>query len=107
MTENKRMYVLVRESAPLGLAMAAVGHAVLGVYLKFKNEPDMQDWLQNSFRKVVCKVTDAEFEAAQKLDERHLAFVEPDWNNREIAVAFCPKEEWPTRFKFFRLYRAA
>ena len=57
-----------------------------------------------SFYKVVCRVTDAEFEAA-KLLEDSVVLTESALDNAEVAIAFRPRAEWPKAFKFYRLYR--
>ena len=71
-----------------------------------RTDPDMADWYANSFRKVTRKVTDAEFERAKK--------EAPDWfvvtemfygPNKEVALIFKPREEYPKFFKFLRLYK--
>jgi hypothetical protein len=61
-----KMYILIRESVPLGFAMVASSHASLACYLKFKDHPDVAKWLEGPFYKSVCKVTDAEFEKAKQ-----------------------------------------
>jgi hypothetical protein len=49
------------------------------------------EWLSGPFRKVVCKVTDAEFESAL--------------GGADVAIAFKPPAEWPEAFRGFHLYR--
>jgi len=58
------------------------------------------------FYKVVCKVTPGEFEGAKKTED-HLLFTESDLDNREVALAFKPRREWPAHFKSYRLYSKA
>ena len=99
-----KMYILIRETVPLGLAMVAASHASLACYLKFKDHPDVAKWLEGPFYKSVCKVTDAEFEKA-KQERDCVVLTESAWDNQETAVAFVPREEYPKMFKFFKLYR--
>jgi hypothetical protein len=101
-----KMYMLVRDDVPLGFAMVAVAHASLAGYLKFHDSPEVQEWLSGPFRKAVCKVNAKEFENA-KLVEDHVVLTESALGNREVAVAFKPRHEWPRMFKFLRLYREA
>lgn len=101
------MYILVKASAPRGLGVNAVGHAALAGYLKYKDHPETQEWLETSFRKVTCLVSDEEFEKAKKTDDT-LIITESDWKNEgndEIALVFRPRKEWPEIFKEFKLYR--
>ncbi len=99
-----KMYILVKEDIPLGLAMTAVAHASLAMYLKYGDTPDMAKWLETSFKKVVCKVNEKEFENAKKV-ENCVVLTESTLDDRETAIAFVPREEWPKMFKFFRLYK--
>ena len=99
-----KMYILFRESLPIGFAILAVAHASLACYIKFRDSPDVEAWLAGPFYKVVCRVTDAEFEAA-KLLEDSVVLTESALDNVEVAIAFRPRAEWPKAFKFYRLYR--
>jgi peptidyl-tRNA hydrolase len=63
---NMKMYILVKESVPLGLAMTAAAHASLAGYLKFKDTDEVTKWLSDVFYKVVCKVNEHEFLKAKR-----------------------------------------
>lgn len=93
-----KMYILVKDSVPLGLAMVAAAHASLAAYLKFRDTPEVAKWLSGSFRKVVCKVTDEQFDAA-KAGHDHVVLTDSALGNLEVALAFRPREEWPPVFK--------
>lgn len=99
-----KMYILVKESVPVGFAVLATAHASLACYLKFRDSPEVQAWLAGPFYKVVCRVTAAEFEAAKHFVE-HVILTESALDGAEVAIAFRPRAEWPKAFKFYRLYR--
>jgi len=99
-----KMYILIKESVPLGIAMVTVAHASLAAYLKFKDSPEVKEWLAGPFRKVVCKVTETEFEKAKAFEDA-VVLSESTFDNQEVAIAFKPRQEWPKAFKFFKLYR--
>ncbi len=99
-----KIYILVRESVPLGFALLATAHASLAVYLKFRESPDVEAWLSGPFYKVVCKVDDEEFERAKSFGG-HIVLTESGLGGQEVAIAFKPRDEWPKAFKFFKLYR--
>jgi len=89
------------------MATVSVAHASLGTFLKFQHSGDMQNWLANSFKKVVCVVNEEQFEAA-KLVDRNVVFTEsslPD--NNETCIGFCPRDEYPAQFKKYRLFGTA
>ena len=98
-----RMYILIRESTPLGYALSAAAHASLAVYLQFKDAPDMKKWLSGTLNKTVCKVTDEEFETA-KLVPDGVVVSEAGMRGAEVALAYKPRDRWPKAFQYFRLY---
>jgi peptidyl-tRNA hydrolase len=97
------MYILVKDSIPIGKALVATAHASLACYLKFQNNDEMKEWLSNSFYKVICKVNDKEFEKAKTYDD-FVILTESTLDNKEVAIAFKPRTEYPKSFKFYRLY---
>jgi hypothetical protein len=101
-----KMYILVRDDVPLGFAIVAVAHASLAGYLKFKDDPEVAEWLAGPFFKAVCKVGDKEFENAKSV-ENHVVLTESALDGREVAIVFKPRSEWPKMFKFLKLYRDA
>ena len=98
------MYILIKEQAPLGLAVVTSAHASLACYLKFKDTVEVTEWLAGTFHKVTCKVSDAEFEAAKAFPDS-VVLTESAWEGKEIAIAFKPRAEWPKAFNFYKLYR--
>ncbi len=101
-----KMYILIRDDVPLGFAMVAAAHASLAGYLKFRDTPEVEEWLSGPFFKAVCKVTATEFEKAKQVPD-HVVLTESALDGREVAIAFKPRQEWPKMFSFLRLYREA
>lgn len=102
--ENLKMYILVRESIPIGLGVNAVGHSSLACYLRFKDHPEVQEWLESpGFKKVTCVVTDGQFEAAKKVED-NIIMCERSLNGEEVALAFRPRRDYPKHFKFYQLF---
>ena len=99
-----KMYILVRDSVPAGFAMVAAAHASLAAYLKFKDAPEVEEWLSGPFYKTVCRVNDSEFESAKKYAD-HVVIAEAALGQQEVAIAFKPRAEWPKPFRFYSLYR--
>lgn len=100
-----KMYILIRASVPLGLAMVACAHASLAAYLRFRDTDEVAQWLAGPFRKVVCKVDDAAFEAAKAAGD-FVSLTESALGGAEVALAFKPRATWPRSFQFLPLYRA-
>jgi hypothetical protein len=99
-----KMYILIKESVPAGLAVLAAAHASLAAYLQFQDAPEVAEWLAGPFYKVVCRVSDVEFEEAKEVED-HVVLTESALDGAEVAIAFGPREEWPKAFRFYRLYR--
>ena len=101
--DDTKMYILVRQKAPKGWGVNAVGHAALMCYLRFKNESAMKSWLRYSFRKVTCLVSDEEYKLARKAGQ-YVEFIEDDLDNMPLVLAFKPRAKFPCYFNGFKLY---
>jgi len=99
-----KIYILMKEDIDLGHAINGVGHGVLMLHKKFKNDPIYQDWLNNHFRKVTCKVSEVEFQQAKEFNN-YITITEMAFDGAEIGLVFAPRKEWPKAFKYFRLYK--
>lgn len=99
-----KMYILIRESVPPGFAVVAAAHASLAAFLKFRDSPEVAEWLSGPFYKAVVKVSDKEFENAKAVED-HVVLTESALQGQEVAIAFKPRAEWPKPFKFYRLWR--
>ena len=99
-----KMYILIKDDIDLGHAMLAVGHGVLACYREFECDPVMQNWFKNSYRKVVCKVNQKEFDNA-KLFPKYVLMTESALDGGETAIVLCPRQEWPKALKWYKLYR--
>lgn len=101
-----KMYILIHEDVPVEKAINSNAHASLACYLQYKQDPGMQTWLATSFAKVTCRVNEAEFQKAKQC-ENITVITESSLGGREVAVAFCPREdhEWPNVVKFAKLFK--
>ena len=103
-TEYSKIYILIKENVDIGHALLACAHGTLMCYLKFKENPDFDEYLKNSFRKCVCKVNDKEFENAKKFDD-YVIVTKSALGNDETALVFKPRKEWPKAFQFYKLWK--
>lgn len=104
MNDYSKIYVLIKDWVDVGHAVNTAGHASLLLYLRNKDNPDIKEWLENSFRKVTCKVNEKEFEKAKEFGGYEVV-TEMAFDNGEVALAFLPRKEWPKFFKFLQLYK--
>lgn len=102
-----KMYILVKNTAPVGLGINAVGHATFMAAQRFTSDI-FKEWNEKSFRKVTCLVSPEEFdmaiEAITKIDGSYVVFNENDWDNQDLSVAFEPIYSFPEIFKTFKLH---
>ena len=98
------MYILIKEDVPDNFAVVISAHSSLSCYLKYKDLPEMQEWVSGVFHKVVCKVSESEFNKAKE-EINHVVLTESALDSREIAIVFSPREEWPKGFKYFSLWK--
>lgn len=102
--KHSKMYILIKKSLP-SHKIVAVAHASLMCYLKFKDKPGVEEWVKNSFRKVIVEVSDREFEAAKCILDDYVVVTEQGLKGIEVALAFKPRLDWPTEFKFYPLVK--
>jgi peptidyl-tRNA hydrolase len=98
-----KMYILVREGVAPNFAILAAAHGSLSCYLEFEKDPEMQEWVKSSFKKVICRVSEGEFQKAKEFSEYTLV-TESSLGGEELALVFKPRKEFPKAFKFYRLW---
>jgi len=88
------------------MAMNAAAHGSLMCHLKYVFREDYVAWLDKSFKKVTCAVTDAEF-AMLKTVEDHIIVTESRLDNAELAIVLKPRHDndWPEFVNLLKLWR--
>ncbi len=94
-----KMYIVVKNNVPDKLVPVITAHASLACYKKYESNEDMQKWINGIFKKVVCVVNEVEFDKL-KNEENFVMLTESALDNKEVCLAFCPREEYPKKFKF-------
>lgn len=110
-TKNKydflKMYVLVKDTAPIGLGINACSHVGF-LAAKTFDSSIADEWEKCSFKKVTCLVSPEQFDEAikeiEKINGNFVVFNEDDWDNQDISVAFEPRYSFPDIFKTFKLH---
>jgi len=83
-----------------------VGNELRGDYVM--GNTSTMAWADLSFRKVVCKVTPAEFEKAKTYGENmkdYRIMVESGLEGMEVAIVFRPRDNFEPFFKSLKLYK--
>ena len=101
------MYVIVKDTAPIGLGINACTHAGFMAGRSFFGEV-FEDWMKFSFRKRTCLVSPEEFdkciEEIKNVDGDYVVFNENDWGNQDLSAAFSPRYSFPPIFKTLKLH---
>lgn len=98
------MYIAVLDEFPDFMTPTLVAHSVLSAHQKFCELPAYQDWLQNSFKKVVLRVNQKEFDKIAALPNVHLGHENKTLDARKSCAVVCPREETPNVLKFAKLW---
>jgi hypothetical protein len=100
-----KMYIAIKDWVPTGHALNCAAHAGLIGWLEFGHLKETQEWLDFSFKKVTCMVTEEEFEELKKVSNSYV-IKESRLDNDEVAIVFAPrsKENWPEIMKTLRLW---
>ena len=94
-----RMYIVLRRDLSPTAAFLAYGHATLGTYLTWQEDPIMQAWQRTSFIKIALGVADhQEFEWAKTLGE-HRVFTESTRGSIDTCIGFRVLERPNPLFK--------
>ena len=104
-----KMYICIKDDLPVGMAMNSAAHAGLMGHVRFgeiDGDKDYLDWLENSFKKVTCAVTPAEF-AMLKTVEDHIVVTESRLNGQEVAIVLKPRQpnKWPEFVNMLKLWK--
>ena len=100
----KRMYILVLNDVALGTAVNSACHAAVACALKYQDTPEVQEWLDDSFRKVTCSVTWDQLNLCMAREDDWVPISEINLDYRLVAVAFKPRDEYHKCFKFLTLF---
>lgn len=102
-----KMYVLVKDTAPIGLGINACSHVGFLAAKTFDSQIT-DEWEKCSFKKVTCLVSPEQFDEAikeiEKIGGNYVRFNEDDWECQDISVAFEPRYSFPDIFKTFNLH---
>lgn len=100
------MYIAVLDEFPDFMVPTLVAHSVLAAHLQFENDAVYQDWLQNSFRKVVLRVNQKEFDKIAALDHVYLGHENKTLNAKKSCAVVCPLDgDTPNVLKFAKMWK--
>ena len=105
-----KLYILVKESMlerDFGHTILSIAHAMAAGSRNWAGDEIFEKWANESFRKVLCKVSDEQFEKAKTYfpEDEFQVMTECAIDNQELTIVFKPREEWPKFFKFLTLLK--
>ena len=98
-----KMYIIVKDTIPDKLVPVISAHASLACYKRYENNEDMIKWINGIFKKVVCVVDEINFDN-YKNEADSILLTESSLDNKEVCLAFCPREEYPKKFKYLKMW---
>lgn len=105
-----KLYIAVLDEFPDFMTPTLVAHAMLGAHLAWCNTPyedgmRYREWLEKSFRKVVLRVNQKEFDKIAALPDVYLAHENNTLNGIKSCAIVCPREEYPNVIKFAKMWK--
>lgn len=113
MTNYTKMYIAVRDDVPDFMVPTLVAHAVLGAHDYFDTHDDRiiqltyLDWKEDSFRKVVVRVNQKEFDKIQSTLVHYAAHENTTCNGEKTCLVVCPVEsnDVPNVLKYAKMWK--
>lgn len=104
-----KLYIAVLDEFPDYMTPTLVAHAVLGYHLQLERsfQPAYKDWLENSFKKVVLRVNQKEFDKISALDMVYLAHENKTLDGKKSCAVWLD-DGWsivPNVIKYAKLWK--
>lgn len=109
--QDLKMYIAVIDEFPDHMVPTLVAHGVLSAhqqwFLTMMSEPQTtyREWLKYSFKKVVLRVNQKEFDKIKALQFVHLAHENNTLDGKPSCAVVCPRMEIPNVLKFAKLWK--
>ena len=105
MVVMSKMYICVLDEFPDFMTPTLVAHSVLAAHLKFQDIPAYNDWLNNSFKKVVVRVSQKEFDKISELPNVHLGHENNTLDGKKSCAVIVPGNDLPNVLRFAKLWK--
>lgn len=104
-----KVYIAVLEEVDDFMVPTLVAHSMLGAHLEFSGDSVYDSWLENSFRKVVLRVNEKEFEKIKTLPnfKVYLGHENTQLEARKSCAVVSPvfSNEVPNVLKYAKLWK--
>jgi hypothetical protein len=102
-----KMYIAVLDQVPDFMVPTLVAHSVLGAHLAMCEWSEYDEWLSTSFRKVVLRVNQKEFDKIAALEHTYLGHENTTLEGRKsCAIPIpCENEDRPNVLKYAKMWK--
>lgn len=104
--DDMKLYIAVLDEFPDYMTPTLVAHAVLGYHIGMNKIPDYKEWLSLSFKKVVVRVNQKEFDKISALDKVYLGHENKTLNGKKSCAVWLDngKDVLPNVLKYAKLW---
>ncbi|MNQ62201.1 hypothetical protein D3C85_765390 [compost metagenome] len=106
--KDTKMYICVLDEFPDYMVPTLVAHSVLAAHFTFSDNSDVYNyWLKDSFKKVVCRVNQKEFEKIRSTLNCHVGFEKHTLEGKDSCLVVEPVEydKIPNVLKFAKTWK--
>lgn len=103
-----KLYICVHEDFPDYMTPTLVAHTMLGAHLVLQDIYSYDVWLKQSFKKVVCRVNQKEFDKICALPVVYIGYEKHTMDGKPSCVIPAPyldRNEMPSVLKFAKLWK--
>ena len=112
-----KLYIAVLDEVPDHMVPVLVAHSVLNADKRFSTVhfyedtgnypllPRYYDWKYNSFKKVVLRVNQKEFEKISALDNVYLGYENSTLEGKKSCAVVCPRYDLPNVLSFAKMWK--
>ena len=102
-----KLYIAVLDEFPDYMVPTLVAHSILSAHIKFQDNDNYKEWLNNSYKKCVLRVNQKEFDKISQLPDVHLGHENNTLDARKSCAVVCPFQpsEIPNVLKFAKLWK--
>jgi hypothetical protein len=105
---HSKLYIAVLDTVPDNMVPVLVAHAMLTAHLAFYGEhAAYSDWLNYSFRKVVLKVNQKEFNKILLEDAVSVSHENSTLGGADSCIVVSPREDHCSVIKFAKMWAPA
>lgn len=100
-----KLYISVLDEFPDYMVPTLVGHAVLGYHLMFSEYEEWKIYLAHSFKKVVLRVNQKEFDKIAALDKTYLFHENNTLDGKKSCAVTLVNQDVPNVLKYAKLWK--